>query len=140
VTLKAGWGQDFGATGSGTPLAQVEGTYLLTQTANFKVGYARSLEPVAALGMFRDDRAYLEGQMLLGGRLTLRGVTSFDYLSFEGDRRDVVLKVDLGPQYQFQRWLVGGVGYLFEMRASSASGAGINYNRHEGYVRMSVAY
>lgn len=140
VTLKAGWGQDFGATGSGTLLAQVEGTYLLTQTANFKVGYARSLEPVAALGMFRDDRGYLEGQMLLGGRLTLRGLTSFDYLSFEGDRRDAVLKVDLGPQYQFQRWLIGGVGYLFEMRSSSATGAGINYNRHEGYVRMSVAY
>jgi hypothetical protein len=140
VTAKLGWGQDLGATRSGAVLAQLEGTYMLSQTASFKAGYVRTLQPVALLGMYRDDRGYLEGQMLLGGQLTLRGITGFDYLSFQGSRRDAVFKVDLGPQHQFQRWLIGGVGYLFELRSSSESGAGINYNRHEGYVRMTVEY
>ena len=39
---------------------------MLGQTSNVKAGYARNLEPVAVLRMFRDDRWYLEGQMLLG--------------------------------------------------------------------------
>jgi hypothetical protein len=140
VTAKAGWAQDFGATRAGTLIGQLEGTYMLSPTATFKAGYARNLEPVATLRMFRDDRVYLEGQMLLGGLLTLRGNTSYDYVSFQGSRRDSVLQVNLGPQYQFQRWLLGGIGYLFDLRSSSEPGPGINYTRHEGYVRMTVGY
>ncbi|HEX8435696.1 hypothetical protein, partial [Archangium sp.] len=140
MTALVGWGQDFGATASGTFLAQLEGTYMLSQTASVKVGYTRALEPVAIFGLFRDDRGYLEGQALLGGRLTLRGMVAFDYLSFQGTRRDRLFKVDIGPQYQFQRWLIGGVGYLLGLRSSNEPGAGINYTRHEGYVRMTVSY
>jgi hypothetical protein len=140
ATVKLGWGQDFGATAGGALLAQIEGTYLLSHTSSLKAGYARTLEPVGTYGLFRDDRGYLEGQALLGGRLTMRGVTSFDYVSFQGPRRDTLFKLDLGPQYQFERWLIGGVGYLYGVRSSNAPGAGINYSRHEGYVRMTVTY
>ncbi|HEX8819614.1 MAG TPA: hypothetical protein VF794_06785 [Archangium sp.] len=140
VTARVGWGQDFGAVAGGALLAQLEGTYLLSQTATLKAGYTRTLEPVGTFGLFRDDRGYLEAQALLGGRLTVRGMTAFDYVSFQGPRRDSVFKLDLGPQYQFQRWLSGGVGYLYGMRSSNEPGAGINYSRHEGYVRMTVTY
>jgi hypothetical protein len=140
VTALLGWGQDFGAASGGALLAQIEGTYLLSQTASAKVGYARTLEPVAAFGLFRDDRGYLEAQALLGGRLTVRGMAAFDYVSFQGPRRDTLIKLDVGPQYQFERWLIGGAGYLLGLRSSTEPGAGINYTRHEGYVRMTVTY
>jgi hypothetical protein len=140
VTAKLGWGQDFGASAGNALLAQLEGTYMLSHAATVKVGYSRTLEPVGAFGLFRDDRGYLEGQALLGGRLTLRGVTAFDYVSFQGPRRDTVFRLDLGPQYQFERWLIGGFGYLYGVRSSTSPGAGINYSRHEGYVRMTVTY
>jgi hypothetical protein len=140
VTATLGWGQDFGAATPGTLLAQLEGSYLVSPTTTLKAGYARTVEPVAAFGQFRDDRGYLEGQALLGGRLTLRATTAVDFLSFQGDRRDTLFKLDLGPQYQFQKWLIGGAGYLLNTRTSTATGGGINYSRHEGYVRMTVTY
>ncbi|QRN94982.1 hypothetical protein JRI60_38705 [Archangium violaceum] len=142
VTAKAGWGKDFGTAQGSTLLAQLEGTYLMSQTASIKVGYARALEPVATFGLFRDDRGYLEGQALLGGRLTVRGTTSLDFLSFgnASPRKDTLFRLDVGPHYQFERWLIGGVGYLLAIRESSASGTGINYSRHEGYLRVTVTY
>ncbi len=124
-------------------LAQLEASYLMSQTASVKVGYVRTLEPVAALRLFRDDRASLEGQALLGGRLTLRGISSVDFLSFEGEgsRKDTIFRLDVGPQYQFERWLLGGVGYLLATRTSSdVTAQGINYTRHEGYLRVTVTY
>ena len=140
VTAMLGWGQDLSGGLGGTLLAQVEGSYMVSPTTTLKAGYARTLEPVAAFGQFRDDRAYLEGQALLGGRLTLRASSALDFLSFFGDRRDTVFKLDVGPQYQFERWLIGGAGYLLNTRTSTLTGAGINYSRHEGYVRMTVTY
>ena len=140
VTATLGWGQDFQGASGGTLISQVEGTYLVSPTTTVKAGYARALEPVAAFGQFRDDRGYLEGQALLGGRLTLRAITAMDFLRFEGDRRDTLFKLDVGPQYQFEKWLVGGAGYLLNTRTSTAPGTGINYSRHEGYVRMTVSY
>ncbi len=143
VTAKLGWAQDFGAVGRGTLLAQLEGSYLLSTTMSVKAGYTRSMEPVAAYGLFRDDRGYVEGQALLGGRLTVRGLAAFDYLSFQdasNPRRDTTFRLDVGPQYQFQQWLVGGVGYMLGTRSSTSSGAGLNYTRHEGYARMTVTY
>lgn len=140
VTATMGWGKDFGTVAASSLLAQLEANYLLSQTASLKAGYARTLEPVAYLGMFRDDRGYMEAQALLGGRLTVRGLATFDRLSFEGDRRDTLFKLDIGPQYQFEKWLIFGAGYLLGVRSSSMAGAGINYSRHEGYVRVSVVY
>ncbi|WNG39100.1 hypothetical protein F0U61_39620 [Archangium violaceum] len=140
VTATMGWGKDFGEVAGSALLAQLEANYLLSQTASLKVGYTRTLEPVAYLGLFRDDRGYVEAQALLGGRLSLRAISSLDFLKFQGDRRDTLYKLELGPQYQFERWLVLGAGYLLGVRSSSMGGAGINYSRHEGYVRVSVMY
>jgi hypothetical protein len=140
VTATLGWGQGFRGITVGTLISQVEGSYLVSPTTTVKAGYARTLEPVAAFGQFRDDRGYMEGQALLGGRLTLRASTAMDFLSFAGGRNDTLFKLDVGPQYQFEKWLVGGAGYLLNTRTSTTPGAGINYSRHEGYVRMTVTY
>jgi hypothetical protein len=143
VTAKAGWGQNFGASGGGTFLAQLEGTYLMSPTMTFKGGYLRTLEPVSAYSLFRDDRGYVEGRALFGGKLAVHGAVAYDLLSFASataPRSDNILTVDVGPEYQFRPWLVGAAGYTLNTRSSSVTGSGINYTRHEGYVRVSVSY
>ncbi|MCP3104180.1 hypothetical protein LZ198_35485 [Myxococcus sp. K15C18031901] len=140
VTAKAGWGHNFGETGGGTLVAQLEGTYLYSPTLTFKGGYLRTLEPVAAYGMFRDDRGYAEARALWGGKLTVRVAGAVDFLSFEGTRSDTVVTVDAGPEYQFRPWLTGSAGYMLSTRSSSVDGGGLNYTRHEGYARLVVTY
>ncbi|MFY2559921.1 hypothetical protein ACN469_20015 [Corallococcus terminator] len=140
VTAKAGWGQNFGATGGGTVIGQLDGTYLFSPTLTFKGGYLRRLEPVAAYGTFRDDRFSAEARALMGGKLTLHAVGMVDFLSFTGSRGDTVVTVDAGPEYQFRPWLIGAAGYMLSNRTSSVDGGGLNYTRHEGYARLSVTY
>jgi hypothetical protein len=143
ATAKLGWAQALGGVTGGTLVTQLEGTYLLSATSTFKGGYVRTLEPVTAYGLFRDDRLYVEGQLLLGGRLTLKGLGSMDFLTFEdpaSPRNDTLARVDVGAEYPLQQWLAVGGGYLLGVRTSSSPGGGLNYTRHEGYVRVSVKY
>ncbi|WP_426749982.1 hypothetical protein [Myxococcus sp. Y35] len=140
VTGKAGWGQNFGSTGGGTFLGQLEGTYLYSPTLSFKAGYLRMLEPVAAYGFFTDNRAYGEARALFGGKLTARVGLALDFLSFDGGRSDTVVGANIGPEYQFTPWLTGAAGYMLGLRSSSVDGGGLNYTRHEGYARLSVTY
>ncbi|WP_426732528.1 hypothetical protein [Myxococcus faecalis] len=140
VTAKAGWAQTFGDVSGGTVIAQLEGTYLYSQTLTFKGGYLRMLEPVAAYGTFRDDRGYAEARALWGGKLTVRVAGMVDFLSFEGSRGDTMVTVDAGPEYQFRPWLTGAFGYTLSKRSSNVEGGGLNYTRHEGYARLAVTY
>ncbi|XXF79792.1 hypothetical protein P2318_08535 [Myxococcaceae bacterium GXIMD 01537] len=143
VTAKVGWGQNFGETGGGTLIAHLEGSYMMSPTMTFKGGYLRTLEPVSAYGLFRDDRGYVEGRALFGGKLALHGSLAVDSLSFLGStaaRRDTLFSMDLGPEYPLRPWLVGSAGYLLNTRSSSLEGAGLNYSRHELYVRVTATY
>ncbi|MCY1016066.1 hypothetical protein [Pyxidicoccus sp. MSG2] len=140
VTAKAGWGQNFAAAGGGTFLAQLEGTYLFSPTLSFKAGYLRTLEPVAAYGLFTDNRGYGEARAIFGGKLTLHAGGAVDFISFTGDRGDTLVSLDVGPEYQFRPWLSFAAGYMLGSRTSSVTGGGLNYTRHEGYARLSVTY
>jgi hypothetical protein len=61
---------------------------------------------------YGDDRVYLDGRILLGGKLTIHGAASFDYLNFRGattgkDQFNVAF--DLGLDYEIKPWVnVGG--------------------------------
>jgi hypothetical protein len=143
VTAKVGWGYNFGASGGSTLLAQLEGSYLFSPTMSFKGGYLRELNPVASYGLFKDDRGYLEARALFGGKLVLHGYAAFDALGFYDPTRprsDTLLTLDVGPEYQFKPWLVGAAGYLLGTRSSSVSGAGLNFTRHEAYLRLTLVY
>jgi hypothetical protein len=143
VTAKLGWGYNFSAPGGSTLIAQVEGNYLFSPTMTFKGGYIRSLNPVASYGLFRDDRGYAEARALFGGKLVMHGYVAADFLGFYDPTRprsDTLLTLDVGPEYQFKPWLVGAAGYLLSSRSSSAPGAGLNFTRHEAYLRMTVVY
>lgn len=140
VSAKAGWGQNLSAQGGGTFIGQLEGTWLFSPTMTFKGGYLRMLEPVAAYGLFTDNRGYAEARALFGGDLTLHATGAVDFLGFNAERSDTVINLDVGPEYQVSRWLTAAAGYMLGVRTSSAEGAGLNYTRHEGYLRLSVTY
>ena len=46
-------------------------SYLPSQTGSFKVGVARTFQPVPQLGWYGDNRIYLGGRFLLGGRVII---------------------------------------------------------------------
>lgn len=147
LVAKAGWAQDFAGVFAKTVVGHLEVGYAASETANFRVGYVRTLQPVAALVSFNDDRGYLSGQALLGGKLTLRGYAAVDYLTFYGSpaagggRNDLVVSVDIGPQYQFTSWFSGAAGYLLSWRTvPSQPDNPANYTRNEGYLRLSLSY
>ncbi len=140
VTAKAGWGQNLAAAGGGTFIGQLEGTYLFSPTMNLKAGYVRTLEPVAAYGLFTDNRVYAEARALMGGKLGVHAGGAVDFIGFTGERSDRLISLDVGPEYQFRPWLTGAAGYTLGTRSSSLEGGGLNYTRHEGYVRLSVTY
>jgi hypothetical protein len=143
VTAKVGWGYNFGASGGSTLIAQAEATYLFSPTMTFKGGYLRTLNPVASYGLFQDNRGSLEARALFGGKLMLHGIVAADFLSFYDPARprsDVLVTMDVGPEYQFKPWLVGAASYLLSARSSSVEGAGLNFTRHEAYVRLTLVY
>jgi len=143
VNAKVGWAQNFGEVGGSTLIAQLEGTWLYSPTMTLKGGYYRTLNPVAAYGLFRDDRGYAEARALFGGKLVLHGYAAVDFLGFSSPtvpRSDTLVTLDVGPEYQFKPWLVGAAGYLLSVRSSSLAGTGVNYNRNEFYLRLTLVY
>jgi hypothetical protein len=141
ILAKLGWGQDFAASAAQTVIAHAEVSYLASELLTVKGGYLRKLSPVAGAGTFRDDRGYLEGRALMGGRLTLRASASYDVLSFYlTPRADTVLTVSLLPEYQFRPWLVGGLGYVLGWRTSTLPLASLNFPRNEAYAKLTLTY
>lgn len=137
VVAKAGWGHAF-TTEDSTFVGHLELAYLASQTATAKIGYMRTLQPVANLRTFRDDRVYTEARALLGGRLTLHAYGGLDFIDYAGDAGvDTNVRLDLGPEFQFTRWLMGAAGYVLTLRSSTVT---VPYTRHEAYARFTLAY
>lgn len=137
TVLRAGYSQDF-AGGAATVVGQAEVGYLMSETASLRLGYLRTLNPVAIYGVFGDDRGYLDSRFLLGGKLTLLASAAFDFLTYyskTNPRSESGLTLNLGPEYQFKPWLIGGLGYTFMNRNSTPA-----YSRHEGFARLTITY
>ena len=142
TVFKIGWVQDFQSTGLHTLGGQAELNYLMSETANVKVGVLREGLPVPVYGTYVDNRAYLEANFLLQGRLTLHGYASLDRLSFYSgsNRADTTAMIDLGPEYQLTKWLIGAAGYILGSRSSSLPASSYNFTRHEAYLRATFIY
>src|SRR5262249_40469507 len=142
TVLKIGWVQDFQGTGLHTVGAQAEVNYLMSETANVKVGVLREGLPVSVYGTYLDNRAYLEAIFLLQGRLTLHGYASLDSLSFSSgsNRADTTATIALGPEYQLTKWLIGAAGYILGSRSSNYPASSYNFTRHEAYLRATFIY
>lgn len=143
LLIQPGWSWDFGGTGVTTFIGQFEATYHFSQTLSVRGGYHRALEPVSVLSSVSDDRFLAEGRVMMGGRLTARGLAQVDLLNFAAaantpPRSDTLVRLDLGADYLLHKWVQAGAGYLLTWRGSNA--AGISFTRHELYLRVSVLY
>ncbi len=142
TVFKIGWAQDFQSTGLHTVGGRAEVNYLMSETGNVKVGVLREALPVPVYGTYLDNRAYLEANFLLQGRLTLHGYAALDRLSFYSgsNRADTTATIDLGPEYQLTKWLIGAAGYILGSRSSNFVATSYNFTRHEAYLRATFIY
>ena len=153
VLLRVGWGQDFTTNSYSSLIAQAEIAWLFSETASVRGGYVRTFDPLGPpYASFGDDRAYLEGKLLLGGKLSLRGNVAFDWLIFNAPRTGTTtnasratVAVDVGADYEIKPWVSVGGGYRLSFLASESSNDTIlpglkDFTRHEGYLKVVFIY
>lgn len=145
VLARAGWGQDFTASSYSSPIGQAEVGYLLSETGALRFGYLRNFEPTGApFVSYGDDRIYLGGNILLGGKLTLRGNAGLDFVSLRGkkSRSQTDISVDAGADYELTPWLNLGVGYMLTyLTSNQAIIVGMkSFTRNEGYLKVQLIY
>lgn len=146
VLLRVGWGHDFTANSYSSVIGQAEVGYIFSQTGSVKLGYVRTFEPTGGTTYvtFGDDRAYLEGRLLLGGKLTLNGTFSFDYLQFRGtaSKDQFNVGLSLGADYEIKPWVNIGGGYrLSYLVSDSAVAVGLDsFVRHEAFLKVQFIY
>ncbi|MGC4122089.1 MAG: outer membrane beta-barrel protein [Myxococcales bacterium] len=147
VMLRAGWGQDFSLNTYSSVIGQAEVGYLLSETGSLRLGYVRTFEPTggSTYNSFGDDRVYLDGRILLGGKLTIHGALSYDYLNFRGagatgkDQHNIAF--DLGLDYEIKPWVTVGGGYrLTYMTGLSVYASNNQFWRHEGFLKLQFIY
>ncbi|MBI5548280.1 MAG: hypothetical protein HY901_30740, partial [Deltaproteobacteria bacterium] len=147
VLLRAGWGHDFTAGTYSSIIGQAEVGYLFSETGSIRAGYVRTFEPTGgAYISFGDDRAYLDARLLLGGKLTVRGGFSFDYLSFRGATTEFSqynVALDVGADYEIKPWVsIGGhyrLSYLTSPDGSVQVGLS-SFVRNEGGLKLQFIY
>ena len=145
--LMVGWTHGFDPAGritddGKTVTGHFELSYLASETANFKVGYLRSLEAVPLYGTFGRDGVYVGSRLMVGGRLSLHANGGFDYLTFyraaeQGARSDMMVSASVGPEYQFTSWLLASLNYNLSLRYS---GGALVLPRHEAIARIEFVY
>jgi hypothetical protein len=138
---KAGWAKDFDGTLTSTPIANLEVSYLLSDTNTLKLGALRTLEPVPVYGSYVDNRVYSEARLLMGGKLILHGQAALDFLRFSSSpRNDTTVTFNVGADYQLMRWVTLAAGYALTYRTSSEAALTFNFSRHEPYFRVTGIY
>jgi hypothetical protein len=134
-----GWTHGFNATDGRTVTGHFEVSYLASETAHFKLGYLRSIEPVPTYGTYGRDGVYIGSRFMFGGKFSGHVNGGFDYLTFYGNtsRYDMIISADIGPEYQFTPWLIASLNYNMSLRSSTAAQA---LPRHEGIARIEFTY
>ena len=147
VLLRVGWGQDLTMQSYSSVIGQAEVAYLFSETASVRLGYVRTFAPTGGTYLsFGDDRGYLDGRVLLGGKLTAHGAVAFDYISLRGPEIEMdqyKTSLDLGVDYELKEWLTIGGGYRFSYITSSNGlvYSGLDsFTRHEVFLRLQLVY
>lgn len=142
TVLKAGYGRDFSQNTFSSVVGQAELGYILSESGQIKVGFVRTFEPVSGTQVsYTDHRIYLDGRMLLAGRLTLRALGSLDFISFNaggqssGTNSGTSASADVGADFELTRWLNLSAGYDLTYRQLTT-----DLMRHEVYARLQFIY
>jgi hypothetical protein len=137
TVLKAGYGRDFSQNTFSSVVGQAELGYILSESGQIKVGFVRTFEPVSGTQVsYTDHRIYLDGRVLLAGRLTLRALGSLDFISYNagGQSSGTNASADVGADFELTRWLNLSAGYDLTYRQLT------DLMRHEVYARFQFIY
>ncbi len=151
ATVKAGYGDTFGSAGGSYRawLANLELEYVTLGTAGGRVGYVHeySADPGIGFSLYSIHRLYLEGRMLLGGRLTASARGEYDIVDYASSAAVQVATFTPKLEVEVTRWLYAAAGYGLTWRTSSAAsgaaGAGIpvpGYTKHEIWLSAKLVY
>ncbi len=141
TVLKAGYGRDFTKCTFNSVIGQAELGYLLSESGLIKLGFVRTFEPVSGSSIsYTDHRLYLDGRVLLAGRLTLRALGSLDFLEYNATKvAGTVIGADVGADFELARWLTLSAGYAVTYRESVLMNPN-PFIRHEMYARLQFVY
>lgn len=162
MALKAGWAQAMGDANvaggdsydAGTWLATVEAEWMPVAGASVKAGYSHSLgtESGSAYAVYTVHRITGAAKYRFAQRYTAALDARYDMVAYEvtgNDSTATVLSIGPSLKAELARWLHGEVGYAFTSRATDFSVAGLtaadepatfDYDRHAGFLRVSVIY
>jgi hypothetical protein len=148
-TLKGGYGQTRGDVEESTWLASAEVEWLASETTSARLGYAHDIgvDPGNVLSVYTAHRAYLEGKVLLGGRVTAKLLGQVDARDYTtgGNITATLYRVEPSLDVELVRWLRLGVGYAYTDRTSDLNDAtalprGFDYAKSEAWLRLTGTY
>lgn len=148
VTVKGGYGTAFDSPGLSysTWLANVEVQYVTQGPVGAKLGYLHDFraDPGAGYSVYGLHRIYLDGKMLLAGKLTLRAAVSWDSLEYAVNGVTTsILSLAPAVDYEVMRWIYVGASYTLTARTAGGLAGPVpafDYTRHVAGARVVFAY
>jgi hypothetical protein len=143
ATVKAGYGSAASSNAAfgtlGTFLANVEGNWIPSETANVKLGYARDVRVDPGV-LYTDDRISIEARQLMAGRFELGLIGSWELLSYSpGSDTSTIVTVTPSVGAEITRWLKAELAYAYTDRNSDSYGRG-SYTKNEVWLKAVATY
>jgi hypothetical protein len=144
ATVKGGYGDTFGSAGAAyrTWLANVEIEYVTVGGPGGRVGYVHEYSADPVYAVYGVHRIYLEGRMLLGGRLTAAARGEYDSVQYEPSGSLQIATFSPKLEVEVTRWLYASAGYGLTWRSASGGAAALvpGYTKHEVWLSAKLVY
>jgi hypothetical protein len=151
ATIKAGYATTTGlAQGDvGTWLASVEAEWIATDSASVRLGWGHALGIDPGPALYRANRVFGGGRLLLAGRFALRLDVNWETRDYEtfgaGSSSATVLRVEPAVEAGIARWMSASLGFAYSDRSSDFVAVttpiqGFDYSKTETWLRVAVRY
>lgn len=144
ATLKGGYGSTTAGPKYSTWLADVEAEYVTPGPVGARIGYVHdyNADPGVAYAVYAFHRFYLQGKLLVAGRLTLRLTGDWERVEYVQNAATAqIAHLEPAVDYELMRWVVLTAGYAATYRTASVSTVpAFNYTQNETYLRATFTY
>jgi hypothetical protein len=146
ATVKGGYGDTFGSADITyrTWLANVEVEYVSQGPVGLRLGWVRDYhaDPGTDLSLYGSHRIYLDGRLLMAGRIAFRASAQWERLSYARiDSSSQIARLEPSVDYELMRYLYLGAGYALTWRSSSLGNVpAFDYSKNEFYLKVRVTY
>jgi hypothetical protein len=150
TTLKAGWANTVGPGPEfGTWLATLDVEWLPMVNGSLRAGYGHGfgIEPGGTFAIYEMNRVAVGGRYALPRRYALRADVEWERRDYEAAGGASAQVVRVGPAVEgaLARWMRLTAGYTFTRRETdfpgvTLAGVGLDYDKHEVWMRLGVVY